>query len=276
MSSGFAAGKVTAVGALAREYSERADAYVQRWGPVIHPMAQPLLDAMSLAGTRRLLDVGTGTGAMWPAVQAAAPQAQIWGIDRSPGMLRAGGNALRHRVAVMDAQHLGIRPGAFDAALLLFVLFHVPDPAAALREIRSILAPEGRLGLVVWGADPGLPGASIWEEELDRAGAGPDPRDPGVMRQAWMDTPDKLALLLEPAGFLVDRLWSRTFAHLWTVADLLATQTRCGLPSRRLAAMERAAQGACVERVRNRLQRLSPAALTYHVEILYALARRPA
>jgi SAM-dependent methyltransferase len=262
--------------ALALEYSQRADAYVRRWGPVIHPMAQPLLDAMSLNGARRLLDVGTGTGAMWPAVRHAAPQAQLWGIDRSPGMLRAGGAALRHRVAVMDAQRLGIRPGAFDAALLFFVLFHVPDPAAALCEVRSVLAPEGRLGLVVWGADPGLPGISIWEEELDRVGAGPDPRDPSVMRQAWMDTPEKLARLLEPAGFLVDRLWSRTFAHAWTAEDLLATQTCCGLPSRRLAALDRSAQTACVDRVRNRLHQLNPDALTYHVEVLYGLAHRPA
>jgi SAM-dependent methyltransferase len=260
-------------GALALEYSERADAYVQHWGPVIHPMAQPLLEAMPLADTRRVLDVGTGTGALWPAVRRAAPQARVWGIDRSDGMLRAGGAMLQHRVAVMDAQSLGIRPRVFDAALMCFVLFHISDPVAALREVRSVLAPKGRLGLVNWGNDPGLPGQSLWTEELDRAGAGPDPRDPRVMRQGWMDTTEKLAHLLERGGFQVDRLWSRTFTRLWTVADLLATQTRCGLPSRRLARLDGRAQQACVERVRKRMHQLSPVDLTYHVEILYGIAQ---
>jgi SAM-dependent methyltransferase len=237
-------------------------------------MAQPLLDAMSIADARRVLDVGTGTGGLWPAVRRVAPKAHLWGVDRSDGMLRAGGAALRHRVAVMDAQRLGVRPGMFDAALMCFVLFHISDPVAALGEVRSALMPAGRLGVVNWGDDPGLPGQSIWTEELDRAGAGADPRDRRVMRHDWMDTPKKLANLLELGGFVVDRLWSREFAHLWTVDDLLLTQTHCGLPSRRLAALDLPARQACVERVRERLCQLSPAALTYQVEILYGLARR--
>lgn len=263
-------------GALALEYSERADAYVHYWGPVIHPMALPLLEAMPLAGTQRVLDVGAGTGGLWPALRRAAPQACVWGIDRSDGMLRAGGVALRHRVAVMDAQRLGLRPAAFDAALLCFVLFHIPDPVTALREVCGVLAPDGHVGLVNWGADPGLPGASIWAEELDRAGAGPDPRDPRVMRQGWMDTTEKLGHLLEHGGFQVDRLWSGTFGHPWTAEELFVTQTRCGLPSRRLSALDGAARQACLERVRARLHQLSPGARTYQVEILYGVAHRPA
>lgn len=263
-------------GALALEYTERAGAYVERWGPVLHPMALPLLQAMPLADTHRLLDVGAGTGGLWPAVRRAAPQADLWGIDRSDGMLRAGGVALQHRVAVMDAQRLGIRPGVFDAALMCFVLFHIPDPIAALREVHSTLAPEGQLGLVQWGNDPGLPGVSIWTEELDRAGAGPDPRDPRLMRQGWMDTTGKLAHLLALGGFQVDHLWSRTFELPWTVADLVVTQSRCGLPSRRLAALDLPAREACIERVQARLRQLSPAARTYQVEILYGVAHRSA
>jgi SAM-dependent methyltransferase len=238
-------------------------------------MAQPLLDAMSLADCRRLLDVGSGTGALWPAVRRAAPKAQLWGIDRSSGMLRVGREVLQGRVAVMDAQHLGVRRGLFDAALMCYVLFHVADPVAALREIREILAPAGRLGLVVWGTDPGLPGGAIWAEELDRAGAAPDSRDPSVMTHQRMDTIDKLGHLLELAGLRVDRLWSRAFAHPWTVADLLVVQTQCGLPSRRLATLDTAMRQSCIERVRDRLHQLQPAELIYHVEILYGIARKP-
>jgi SAM-dependent methyltransferase len=195
--------------ALATEYSQRAEAYAHYWAPVIHPMAHPLLHAMPLANAQRILDVGTGTGALWPLIHQAAPQAQLWGIDRAKGMLRAGADLLRGRVAVMDAERLGVRGAAFDAALFLFVLFHIPDPIGALGEVLASLQPAGVLGVVVWGIDPGLPGAAIWAEELDRVHAADDPRDPAVMRQGWMDTPEKLRSLLEGGGFVPPEVFSQ-------------------------------------------------------------------
>lgn len=259
---------------LAADYSGRAAAYARHWAPVIHPMARPLLDAIPLAGVKRILDVGAGSGGLWPPIRRAAPGAKLYGVDGSEGMLRAGGDLLRGRSAVMDAQRLGIRPGSFDTVLLLFVLFHVPDPRAALREALAALRPGGTLGLVLWGEDPGLPGRDIWTEELDRVGAAPDPRDPAVMRQAWMDTPEKVTDLIERDGFSAERVWSRRFAHAWSVESLLATQTSCGLPSRRLDSLGADARTECRSRVRSRLKLLTPADLEYRVEVLYAIAKR--
>ncbi len=258
---------------LAADYSRRAEAYARHWAPVIHPMAQPLFGAMPLAHARNILDVGTGTGALWPMIGSAAPDAELYGVDGAEGMLRAGGDLLSGRVAVMDAGQLAVRGGTFDVALLLYVLFHVSDPAAALHEIRAALRPHGVAGIVVWGEDPGLPGGGIWAEELERAGAAPDPRDPSVMRQTLMDTPAKLTDLLQRAGFAVDRVWSQRFVHEWTVDELLATQTRCGLPSRRLESLGADAQRACANRVRARLEQLSADELSYRVEIIYGIAR---
>ncbi len=261
--------------ALATEYSERAEAYAHYWAPVIHPMAHPLLHAMPLAKARRILDVGTGTGALWPLIRMVAPRAQLWGIDRAKGMLHAGAGILRGRVAVMDAERLGFRGAAFDATLSLFVLFHVPDPIGALREVLAALHPGGSLGLVVWGADPGLPGSRIWAEELDRVHAADDPRHPAVMRQGWMDTPEKLRDLLLQGGFAPDRVWSCWFVHHWTSERLVATQTRCGPSSRRLQGLPGDIRQACIDRVRARLETLAPADLTYRVEAIYGLAHRP-
>lgn len=260
---------------LAADYSQRAAAYTNFWAPVIHPMANPLLRAMPLAGAQRILDVGTGTGALWPLIQRAAPGVKLYGMDHSEGMLREGYDLLRGSVSVMDAENLGLRPEVFDAALLLFVLFHVPDPVRALREIRRALRPGGWLGLVVWGEDPGLPGRAIWDEELDRVGAIADPRDSSVMRQTWMDTPEKLADLLKSAGVTSDQLWTRRFVHEWTVEKLLATQTHCGLPSRRLGSLSAEARDECVNRVRPRMKSLTAPELEYRVEVIYAVAHRP-
>jgi ubiquinone/menaquinone biosynthesis C-methylase UbiE len=242
---------------------------------VINPMANPLLSAMPFAAARRILDVGTGTGALWPLIQSAAPGVRLYGVDRAEGMLREGDDLLRGSVSVMDAENLGIRPSVFDAALLLFVLFHVPDPVRALREIRETLRSGGSLGLIVWGEDPGLPGSVLWAEELDRVGAAADPRDSSVMLQSWMDTPEKLADLLEQAGFVSDQLWTQRFVHAWTVDNLLATQTHCGLPSRRLSGSSAEAGDACMNRVRARMESFTAPELEYRVEIIYAIAHRP-
>lgn len=260
---------------LATDYSQRAADYSRFWAPVIHPMANLLLYAMPLAGARRILDVGTGTGALWPLIQSVAPGAELFGVDRAEGMLREGNDILGGRVSVMDAENLGLRPGVFDAALLMFVLFHVPDPLRALREIRAALRPDGSLGLVVWGEDPGLPGATIWAEELDRVAAAPDTRDSSVMRQTWMDTPEKLADLLKSSGFISRQLWTRRFVHEWTVKKLLATQIHCGLPSRRLSSLSEKVRDACANRVRARMEGLTASDLEYRVEIIYAVAYRP-
>ncbi len=262
--------------ALAAEYSETARAYAHHWAPVIHPMALPLLSAMPLAGAPRILDVGSGTGALWPPIRRVAPLAQLWGVDRAIGMLLAGDTHLQRRVAVMDARNLGFRAGGFDVALLLFVLFHIPEPVAALREIRATLRPGGSLGAVVWGTDPGLPGGAIWAAELDHAQAAPDPRDPSVVRHVLMDTPGKLAALLESAGFEVDRVWSQCCVHQWTVEALLATQAHCGLPSRRLKSLGVDARHDCMNRVRARLMTLTKADLQYRVELVYGIAQRAA
>ena len=259
---------------LADDYSQRADAYARHWAPVIHPMAEPLLRVLPIARATNILDVGVGTGALWPVIRKAAPAARLWGIDASEGMLRVGGELLHGRVSVMNAEKLGTRPSYFDAALLLFALFHVPDPPAALREIHATLRPGGTLGAVVWGEDPGLPGRDIWTEELDRSGASPDPRDPAVMRQSLMDTPAKLTSLLETCGFAADRVWSGRFTHAWTVERLLATQVHCGLPSRRLESLAPQTRLECADRVRARLQGWGSADLEYRVEVIYGIARR--
>jgi ubiquinone/menaquinone biosynthesis C-methylase UbiE len=260
--------------ALAAEYSGKAVAYARHWSPVIRPMALPLFPALPLARATRVLDVGTGTGALWADLQEAAPAAHLLGIDRSIGMLRSG-SAPKGRVAMMDGQQLGLRHASIDVAVLVFVLFHLPDPVRGLRELLPVLKPGGVLGLTSWGFDPGLPGAGIWAEELERAGAAPDPRDPSVMRQALMDMLPKLRELLVTAGYRPLRLWSQRFVHQWELERVLAVQLGCGLPARRLSNLEPEARAVCESRVRSRMAGLTRAELSYRTEVLFGVAARP-
>lgn len=51
----------------------------------------------------------------------------------------------------MDAETLELPDASFDVVLCALGLMYVPDVVRALREMRRVLRPQGRLGLAVWG-----------------------------------------------------------------------------------------------------------------------------
>ncbi len=220
--------------------------------------------------------MGAGTGSHLAALADAAPQAYVVAVDRAEGMLRVAQGRARHPVAAMDAQGLALRSGSFDVVTLVFMLFHLPEPAAGLREVRRVLRRGGTAGIVTWGRDSGTPGASIWTEELDSQGAAPDPRDPRVMQQAQMDAPDKLERLLSSAGYTRARIWSRPFESRWTVDGLMTLQLTCGMAARRVVSLPSARRAACESRVRERLASLPETDLTQRSDVLFAAAVNPA
>jgi SAM-dependent methyltransferase len=94
-------------------------------------------------------DLGCGTG---ETSAALAPfVARTIAVDRSGEMLQAA----RWRVRDMpnvdvrrgELETLPIADGELDAAVMLLVLHHVPDPAAVLREAARTLKPGGRFVL---------------------------------------------------------------------------------------------------------------------------------
>jgi SAM-dependent methyltransferase len=260
---------------LAEEYTAKALDYAEHWAPVIRPMALPVLERLPLAGARLVLDVGCGIGTLVPALRAAAPEALVVGVDRAEGMLRLARRTHALACALMDAQRLALHDAVFDAALLAFVLFHIPRPLEALREPRRVLRPGGAVGVVTWGDDPGVPGLAVWPEELDNLGAAPEPRDASVMQHAAMDTPSKVAALLREAGFDGERLWCERFAHRFEMPALLEVQVRCGSAGRRLASLEPGRQAKCLRRVRARLERFGGDELIYRPEVVFAVAQTP-
>jgi ubiquinone/menaquinone biosynthesis C-methylase UbiE len=260
---------------LAVEYSKKAAEYARHWAPVIAPMALPVLEQLPFGTGRTVLDIGTGTGAMLPHIRRLAPDARLVGVDLAEGMLRIAQQYGRAALVVGDAQRLPVASACVDVALLVFALFHMPDPAAALREAHRVLRDGGVLGAVTWGHDPGLPAIAIWKEELDREEAAPDPRSPHVMNQGMMNTAAKLRGLICDSGLIPTKLWTAGVQHEWVPAELLATQAGCGMPARRLSSLAPDRRAACEARVRARVLTLTSAELTYTSEVLFAIARRP-
>ena len=110
------------------------------------------LDLLAPAPGDELLDVATGTGLVLRelAERPDAPRRAV-GVDGSPGMLaRVGALPAGYATQRGDATALSHRDGAFDvavAAYLLQVLLPA-QRAAALRELRRVVRPGGRVALV--------------------------------------------------------------------------------------------------------------------------------
>lgn len=259
---------------LADEYSRKSQAYRELWSPVIRPMALPLLSALPLADAHRILDCGTGTGALLPDLARAAPAATITAVDRAEGMLRIAPRLASQSLSAMDAEHLAIRDNSFDAATIIFVLFHLPDPQASLIELLRTLRPDGVIGAVTWGKNRDVPALHIWEEELDRLGAPPDPRIPELMRQAEMDELPKLESLLELAGATEIRSFQRRFEHQFTAETLLKLQLSCGVAGRRISCLTPEDANRARDCVSERLLQLSDDDLLYRPEVLFAVAQK--
>lgn len=111
------------------------------------------LDAM--LGPRpgeRVLEIGPGTGlqALHVAGQLG-PSGQLDIVDVQATMLehvmrRAEAKGIGGIVPVhTDARQLPFEDASFDAAYLVTALGEIPDPLAALRELRRVLRPTGRL-----------------------------------------------------------------------------------------------------------------------------------
>jgi SAM-dependent methyltransferase len=108
-----------------------------------------VLDRAALRGDETVADVGCGNGRYLAALAARGHQGPVLGVDLSVGMLRtAGGGAL----VAGDAAALPLRTDSVDVALAMHMLYHVPDPATAVRELRRVTRPGGRVLVVLNGA----------------------------------------------------------------------------------------------------------------------------
>lgn len=140
------------VAALARRYSVRADAYDRLWSPAIRPFGERLIAALPLARAQQVIDVGTGAGALLPALQQAAANASIVGVDNSEGMLRLARSRNAGRLELMNVEALTLAGDWFDVAVAAFVLFHLPHPERCLAGVFRVLKPGGRVGTATGAA----------------------------------------------------------------------------------------------------------------------------
>jgi SAM-dependent methyltransferase len=121
-------------GKSARETYGAADAHSFTW--------EPVLEALALGPADRLLDVGCGGGVFLRHAQAQTG-CTVVGVDHSREMVR-----LARPLAVQaSAEQLPFGDGEFTAVSSIVAFFFFPDALQALREMRRVLAPNGRIAI---------------------------------------------------------------------------------------------------------------------------------
>jgi SAM-dependent methyltransferase len=133
-----------------------------------HELRERLLLDLFLSGSPgpRVLNAGAGQGSF--SARLAERGFEVTSVDASAAAVAVLERRAAGPVAQADVADLPFEDETFDAAVLGEVLEHVPDDAAALREVARVIRPDGVLALSV-PADPARFGPSDrWAGHLRR------------------------------------------------------------------------------------------------------------
>jgi cyclopropane fatty-acyl-phospholipid synthase-like methyltransferase len=114
-------------------YAERNERLITFWE-----------DRRFVARDSKVLDVGAGTGHLARSLMKRLPGIEILCVEESESLanrLEQQGLAVATNLDSISSNR------SFDAALLIEVIEHVPDPVAFLDQLRRCLDPEGRIFL---------------------------------------------------------------------------------------------------------------------------------
>jgi SAM-dependent methyltransferase len=154
--------------AVRERWAGKADAFERSFSALCAHTAGALLEVVGPIDGRSVLDVGTGTGTV--AALAVARGAVVVGVDPDAGMLHI---ARRKAVGAMLSQQslpeLRWHDGSFDAVVANFVVNHVGDPRAAMRELARVAKPGARVAVTVW-PHPKSPALGLAEQMLAESG----------------------------------------------------------------------------------------------------------
>jgi demethylmenaquinone methyltransferase / 2-methoxy-6-polyprenyl-1,4-benzoquinol methylase len=130
------------------------------------------IEALSLTGRERVLDLCTGTADLAiAAIRAHPAAARVVGVDFAHAMLGVGQEKIRQgrlsdRMALVrgDATRVPLADGVVDAITIGFGIRNVENTAAACGEMHRVLAPGGRVAILEFAipATPGVRPLYLW------------------------------------------------------------------------------------------------------------------
>jgi ubiquinone/menaquinone biosynthesis C-methylase UbiE len=131
----------------------------------VRPLRERVCDGLH----GQVLEIGFGSGLNVPfypeavsRVSAIEPADLAWKLARR----RLGASAIPVERAGLDGQSLPLPDDTYDVALSTWTLCTIPDANAALREVRRVLKPGGRLHFVEHGLAPDE-SVQRWQHRLE-------------------------------------------------------------------------------------------------------------
>lgn len=243
------------------------------------PWAAAIVDLAAIGPGERVLDVACGTGVVTRlAAGRAGDTGRVVGLDINPAMLavarslpESGGEPVEWIEA--SALEMPLPDGAFDLVLCQHGLQQVPDRLSALREMRRVLAPGGRVALCVWSRIEGSPGMAALVAALERH-AGVEAADNRRAPFALGD-PAELESLLVDAGFRDVRVQTLVETARFPSPEAMVDAQLAATPLSTLGAFTDEARQRVADHVRTALHSyLQGGALAVPMEAHIALAAR--
>jgi ubiquinone/menaquinone biosynthesis C-methylase UbiE len=192
------------------QWQSAADAW-HRYGPTLNawlgPATERLLDLAGVGPGQRVLDVAAGAGEQTLAIaRRVGPSGAVLATDIAPRILEhavADAHAAGHAnvtARAMDGENLDLPDASFDVVFSRVGLIYFPDQQRALREMRRVLAPGGRVAAIVYST-PERNGFFSTPVSIARRRANLPPPLPGQPGPFSLGQPGVLKAAYEQAGF---------------------------------------------------------------------------
>ena len=147
-----------------------------------------------------VLEVGIGSGLNLPFYSAEV--SRVYGVDPSLELQKLARKRMADQTINVEflsqsaEEPLPLRDQSVDTVVITWTLCSIPDPSGALRQMKRVLKPSGRLIFVEHGRAPDSR-VAVWQDRLD----------PFWKRIAGgCHVNRKIDTLLTEAGFTIDEL----------------------------------------------------------------------
>jgi ubiquinone/menaquinone biosynthesis C-methylase UbiE len=203
-----------------QQYNRLAAIYDQRWNRYVTNTLEFLKAWVHLSPTEIVLDIACGTGEFERMVLAEHSTQQIVGVDISEQMLAIAQQKLHTfpnvSFEIANVSALPFADQSFDVVVCANAFHYFDNPAAAVKEMKRVLKPSGRLVILDWCRDFLL--CQICDVLLKLV-------DP-AHQQCY--TQDEFHHLLTTSGFEIERAQRVRFSWIWGLMIATATQNEPG------------------------------------------------
>lgn len=197
------------------ESAERWNRAATGWGRMADrvrtfgmPVSAWMIEHAGLQPGQRVLELAAGPGDTgFMAAELIRPGGVLVSSDHSEEMVAVARERARAQgienveFAQLSLEWIDLETASVDTILCRWGIMLVPDPEAAVREMRRVLRPGGRVAVAVWDEASLNPWATIPDRAMRELGL-TEPPEPGAPGMFVLAPASRLQELLESAGFV--------------------------------------------------------------------------